>query len=201
MLKIGLTGGVATGKSSVAKMFEKEGAFLIDMDKVAREVVKPGARAWEEIVKSFGRDILLSDGNIDRKKLGAIIFNDISKRRQLEDITHPVILKETDRLLDKIYKKDPKAIVVIEIPLLIEKNLMNFVDVVVLVYVPTEIQLKRLTKRDKITIREAREKIKSQIPIDEKVPLADYIVNNEGSLYKTCEEVKKIYQNLIKLVH
>jgi dephospho-CoA kinase len=177
MMLIGLTGGVATGKSTVARMFKECGAVVIDADELAREVVQPGKPAWREIVRAFGRDILNSDRTIDRHALGAIVFHDKKKLRRLERIIHPRVAHEQIRLTKQAAKKDPKAIVIYDVPLLFEAGIDKRVDQIIVVTADRETQIARLKKRNGLTRAEALRRIKSQIPLAKKARMADIVIN------------------------
>ena len=199
MLVVGLTGGIATGKSTVCNMLKARGAYIVDTDRIAREVVDPGQSGWQEVVDHFGKDILSADGTLDRKKLGDIVFKTPSERHVLESILHPKILAEKDRNIKEIGKKDPRAIIIVDIPLLIELNRQNSVDAVLLVYVPRQVQIDRLIRRDGSGLEDALSRIGSQIPIDEKVQYAHFVVNNERTVDETEQEVEKIFAQLKKM--
>ena len=198
MLIVGLTGGVASGKSTVAKMFGREGGYIIDTDMLSREVVKPGSQGWLEVVNFFGRGILKEDQTLNRKKLGDIVFSDGDKRKKLEEILHPKIYERKVVKIKEIVNKDARAIVIIDVPLLIEVNRYKTVDKVILAYVSPEVQTARLMERDGFSLTEARKRISSQMPIDSKVKYADFVINNEGPLSKTEKAVKAVFRQLKK---
>jgi dephospho-CoA kinase len=187
-LVIGLTGSIATGKSTVANMFRELQIPVIDADVLAREVVEPGEKAYEEIVKHFGKEILFEDGTLNRKKLGSIVFSDAEKRKILNSIVHPEVRK---KMLEKrdTYIKEKKKAVVLDIPLLFESKLTHLVDKTLVVYTDKKIQLSRLMERDKSTKENALKRIHAQMPIDEKIKLADAAINNNGSLNDTKEQL------------
>ncbi|WP_319003473.1 dephospho-CoA kinase [Bacillus shivajii] len=188
---IGLTGGIATGKSTVANMMEKMGLPIIDADQIARQVVEPGAKAHEEIIQTFGEVILREDRTIDRKKLGAIIFNDESKRSALNAIVHPAVRAEMKMQANKYFYEGYQS-VVMDIPLLIESELHHMVDKILLVYVHQDIQLERLVARDQAGTEDAKSRIQSQLPIDEKKSHADAIIYNDKTLDKTKQQLTNI---------
>jgi dephospho-CoA kinase len=193
---IGLTGNIASGKTEVAKIFKELGAKIIDADRIAREVVEPGQRAWQEIVEEFGRDILQSDGSIDRKKLGGIVFNDDEKREQLNRITHPRIMTKIIEAVDK-YKKENVKLVIIEAALIVERGgLLSLIDGLIVVSTDQETQIKRIMTRDRLQRDEALSRIKSQLPMPEKTKHATYIIDNSGSLRETRKQVKEIWEKL-----
>lgn len=193
---IGLTGNIASGKTEVAKIFKELGAKIIDADRIAREVVEPGERAWQEIVEEFGRDILESDGSINRKKLGAIVFNDDKKREQLNRIAHPRIMTKIIEAIDK-YKKENAKIVIIEAALIVETGgLLNLIDELIVVSADEETQIKRIMTRDGLQRDEALSRIKSQLPMPEKTKHATYIIDNSGSLRETRKQVEEIWEKI-----
>lgn len=185
---IGLTGGIASGKSTVANMFKELTIPVIDADVIAREVVEPGQAAYQQVVKTFGEEILKNDGTIDRPKLGAIIFADQEKREQLNQIVHPAVRK---RMLEKkrYYQEQGEKCIVLDIPLLFESNLTSLVDQTLVVFVDEETQMKRLMERNQLTEKEARERIQSQLPLKEKVRLADKYIDNNQTIENTKEQL------------
>lgn len=188
---IGLTGSIATGKSTVANKFKELGIPVIDADKIAREVVEPQEEAYKGIVETFGKEILLEDQTIDRKKLGDIVFKDATKREQLNNIVHPAIRK---RMLEQrdAYLNDGNRCVVMDIPLLFESKLEHFVDKILVVYVDEDVQLQRLMKRNDLTKEEALQRIHSQMPIKKKAELADRTIDNNGTKAETYAQLKEI---------
>lgn len=195
MLIIGLTGGIASGKSTVARMLEEKGVQLLDADRIAREAVEPGRPAWQEIVDWLGPSILLPDRTIDRAKLGNLVFKDRKMLKRLNKIVHPWVGAQFMSRSEKIRQEDPDAVLVYDIPLLIEAGMQNIVDLVLLVYVPREIQIARLMQRDKLTHAEAVDRVDSQMLLDEKVNYADAVVDNSGSLSETANQVEKFWAN------
>lgn len=199
MLLIGLTGGIASGKTSVSNMFVKLGVHLIDADIIARDVVKPNQHAWKEIVAAFGESVLDDKKEIIREKLANIIFNDPEKRKQLEAITHPRIIEEENRLVNELRKKNKSGIIVLDAALLIEAGHHKRVDKLVVVYLDRKTQIKRLMKRDNISITEAEKRLNSQMPLEEKVKLADYAIDNNKSIDEVETRVSEIYRELVEL--
>jgi len=195
-LIVGLTGGIASGKSTVSDMLEELGAPLIDFDLIARQVVEPGTRGLEAIVNYFGKQILAEDGTLDRNKLSKIVFKDFEKRKKLERITHPLIYEEFFKQIDAIAKKDPDAVIQVSIPLLIEQGMQHAFDNLIIVYVSQKIQVERLEQRDGISIKEAANILKSQLSIDEKVGFANFIINNENTVEETRKQVNKVWRSL-----
>jgi dephospho-CoA kinase len=193
---LGVTGGVASGKTTVVRMLEQLGAPVIDFDLLSRKVVEPGKPAWKEIVAYFGEQVLLEDRTLDRKKLSDIVFRDMEKRKKLEGFIHPRIFEEFIRLVKEITSKDPDAIIQVDVPLMIEMNLQYIFHKILLVYMPEEMQVERLMKRDRISEETARNMIRSQLPIEEKRGYADFIVDNSGTLEETRRQVEEIWKKL-----
>jgi dephospho-CoA kinase len=188
---IGLTGGIASGKSTVSVMLEKIGIPIIDADKIAREVVEIGQGAYNQIVAEFGTEILLKNSELDRAKLGAIIFNDEEKRKKLNSIVHPAVREQMNERKNR-YIQAGEKVVVLDIPLLFEGNLQSLVDKVLLVYVDQDTQIERLMKRNVFTYDEAISRIHSQMSLEQKVNLSDEVINNNGSLEETKEMLMRI---------
>jgi dephospho-CoA kinase len=198
MKVIGLTGGIASGKSTVSGMLKKLGAEIIDADKIAREVVEPGQKCLNMIVTKFGKGVLKSDGTLDRKKLGSIVFNDKRKLKFLNDITHPEIRKIIGQRLKTIEMNGKSDAVVVDAAVLIESRMDDMVDEVWLVYVDDDIQLERLKKRDNITDEEAAVRISSQMPFSQKMKHADCIIDNSKTIEHTKEQVEKLWDELFQ---
>jgi dephospho-CoA kinase len=195
-LLLGVTGGIATGKTTVADLFAELGAAIIDFDMIARQVVEPGKPCLEEIVEFFGREILEGKGHLDRKRLSGIVFADERKRKRLEQILHPRIVDTFISQADKIAEKTPDAIIQAVIPLLFEADLQHLVHKTLVVYVPRERQIERLIKRDKITREQAARILEAQLPIDEKAGMADFVIHNENSLDETRRQVEELWHKL-----
>ncbi|HLR68433.1 dephospho-CoA kinase [Virgibacillus alimentarius] len=190
-LIIGLTGSIASGKSTVSLMFDDFDIPVIDADKLAREVVDPGEKAYEAIIHKFGPGILREDKTLDRKKLGAIVFADEQKRMQLNEIVHPAIREKMLKHRDAYIKSDEKC-VVLDIPLLFENKLTNYVDKTLVVYVDENVQLERLMEREGFSKQEAKQRIQAQIPNKEKAKLADAIIDNNGTKHHSYEQLEKL---------
>ena len=198
MLNVGLTGGIASGKSTVATIFAKHGAHLIDFDGLAHEVQEPEKPAWREVVNQFGEGILQPDNKIDRVKLGNIVFADKKKLIELDKIVHPFVYQEWHMLLEKIDKKEKHAIVLSDIPLLFEGNMQRLFDLTILVLILPEKQISRLMTRNGISKEEAGKRLKSQMPISEKIELADIIIDNKGNITETEKRVGQVWQELLQ---
>ena len=198
MLRIGLTGGIASGKSTVANMLKKLGTELIDADDIAHQILNPMTECGKMVIDEFGKGIQDKNGNIDRKKLGNIVFSNNEKLSLLNKITHSYIMQVLKEKLE-FYSKKKSSLVVVDAALIIEKNFQNQFDKIIVVYVNEKTQLQRLIKRDNIERDTALMRIKMQIPIKEKLKYANYVISNEGQLGKTWEVVKKVYKELKEL--
>jgi dephospho-CoA kinase len=198
MLNVGLTGGIASGKSTVARMLAAKGALIIDLDELAHIVEEPGGAVWAEIVRHFGEEILNADRKIDRQKLGAIVFSDPEKRKLLNRLVHPAVLEAWHRRLNEIRFVSPEAVVLSDIPLLVEAGMEKMVDLVLLVYLPREKQIARLMKRDGYNRSEAEMRIASQMPIEEKKLHADIVISNEVTEEETQAALDNIWEELTK---
>lgn len=194
---VGLTGNIASGKSTAADMFEKLGAKIIDADRVARSVVEPEKPAWKEIVEKFGKDVLNPDGTIDREKLGEIVFNDERKRTVLNDITHPKILEEVRKDIER-HREEGSGVIIIEAALIVEKGgwLRATINSLIVVTSSQESRIQRLMSRRGYTREEALSRINAQIPSAEKEKHADMIIDNSGSLEDTGRQVSGIWERI-----
>jgi dephospho-CoA kinase len=193
MLLIGLTGGVATGKSTVAKLFKACGAEVIDADALARQVVQPGNPAWRDIVRLYGEQVLKPDRTLNRPALAHIVFRDSHKLRALNAIIHPRVAREQARLTRDIGRKDPDAIVMYDVPLLFEAGVDKRVDRIVVVAADRETQITRLQRRDHLTRAEALRRIRSQLPLATKIKQADYVIDGTLPLSQLKRTVKDLY--------
>ncbi len=188
-----LTGGIASGKSTVLAMFREFGAYVLDADVIARQVVEPHQPAWHEIIKVFGREIIHKNGTLDRKQLGALIFCSPEKRQLLERIIHPRVIAEIDRQEAALRRMLPDAVVVVDVPLLIEANMHSEYRTIVVVYVPEDIQMQRLMLRDGLSVKDARQRLAAQMPLTEKQNYATHVIDNTGTMSKTREQAEKIF--------
>jgi len=196
MITIGLTGGIASGKSLVAQVLRRLGCEVIDTDAIARDVVVPGTEGWQAVVTEFGPQILAADGTIDRAKLASIIFADAGRREILNSLLHPLIIRAVGEQVAAIKARAPGAVVVVDVPLLIECNMQNDFDEVMVVWTPRETQIARLMTRDGLGEEEARERIASQLPLDQKRECATFVVENDADREKTAEQVEKYFLHL-----
>nr|WP_309099702.1 dephospho-CoA kinase [Fredinandcohnia onubensis] len=190
-LTIGLTGGIASGKSTVSQMFKEAGIVVVDADVIARKVVEVGEEAYEQIVQSFGKDILLPDETIDRQKLGSVVFFDEEKRLLLNSIVHPAVRKQMLKEKEE-HLNNGEETVILDIPLLFESKLTALVDRTLLVYVDYETQLARLMNRNNLTKGEAEARIQSQMPLKDKIQLADAVIDNNNTIEATKEQLYEI---------
>lgn len=193
-MNIGLTGGIATGKSTVAKLIKERGAILIDLDVIAREVVEPGQSSLLLIAESFGQAVLQEDGSLDRKRLGSIVFADPVKRKELEAIIHPAIRKVMKERMRYHESQTPDKLVVVDVPLLFESGLEQSFEQIMVVYVPSEMQLQRLMERDTLTLEDAQRRLAAQMAIEEKKNKADIVIDNSGSLAQTEQQIDQFWQ-------
>jgi len=195
MLVIGLTGGIATGKSTVSTLLKASNIPVIDADLIARQVVEPGTTALARIKATFGNQVLFPDGTLDRKKLGSIIFTDDSKRKKLNAIVHPAVRKTMVWQVLKYWIRGYKYCVV-DVPLLIEGGLWKWVGSVVVVYCSEELQLQRLMNRDSSSREDALARLGSQLPISEKVIYADIVIDNSGTKSELGNHVERLIERL-----
>jgi len=196
MIVAGLTGGIATGKSTVSAFFRDAGAIIIDADAIAHEAVRKGRPAWQAIVDHFGCQALLPDSELNRKYIGSVIFNDSSQKQILNDIVHPHVFQEIKIRLKNIALQTPDAVVIQDIPLLMETGVDRKMAEVIVVYAPQQLQIKRLIKRDKLSETEAIARIRAQIPIEEKKRRAGLVIDNSKSLAHTKKQTLAVYQEL-----
>ena len=198
-LLLGVTGGIASGKTTVANMLQELGAPIVDYDLISRQVVEPGQPALKEIVDYFGSQVLNEDGTLNRKKMSAIVFRDFEKRKKLESFIHPRADEIAHRQINEYAARDPGVIIQVVVPLMIELNLQWKFHKLLLVYIPPEKQAERLAKRDGISKEEAANLLKSQLPIDEKLGYADYVIYNDKSLEETRWQVEELWRALKKV--
>ena len=196
-LLVGLTGGIATGKSTVSEMLRRLGCEIIDADRLARDVVEPEQPAWKQIVADFGRGVVNADGTLDRKKLGAIVFADPDRRKRLEAITHPAIRARFQARLDELAAQGFAGIVVFDAPVMIESGGYRNMDRLVVVVTDEATQASRLRTRDGTDDAEGRRKVASQMPLAEKAKLADYVIDNSGDRETTAAEVRRVFAALM----
>ncbi len=197
MLVVGLTGGLATGKTTVVKIFKTLGAKIIDADKLAREVVKPNSLVWQRLIDYFGKEILNDDLTINRKVLAELIFDNEAQRKKLNEIMHPEIIRKIEQKINT-ERSLGSAIIIIDAPLLIEANMVSMVDKLIVVTASEGTQIKRAMKRDNISENMAKKRICAQMPLKEKVKLADFVINTDCSKKELKEKVKDFYHEIKK---
>ncbi|WHZ01976.1 dephospho-CoA kinase [Neobacillus sp. YX16] len=190
-LVIGLTGGIASGKSTVSNMFKEMDITVIDADVEARLAVEKGEPAYQKIIAEFGDDIVLDTEEIDRAKLGSIIFHNAEKRQILNGIVHPEVRKRMNNQVEAARARG-EQVIVLDIPLLFESKLTHMVEKTILVYVDRDIQLNRLMERNDLSLEDAEARISSQMPLSDKVALADAVINNNGTISETKKQVIEV---------
>ncbi|WP_339279799.1 dephospho-CoA kinase [Paenibacillus sp. FSL W8-1187] len=190
-MRIGLTGGIASGKSTVSRMLREKGVFVSDADEAARAVVEPGEPALAAIAAAFGEGVLQPDGRLDRPALGRIVFGQPDKLRQLEGILHPAIRRHMQAEMEQAERERPERLVVADIPLLYETGQDAAYDGVLVVYVPADVQLERLIKRSGMDETEARRRIGLQLDLEEKKRRADWVIDNGGSEQETLRQAER----------
>lgn len=200
MLKVGLTGGIATGKSYVLSVLGELGCEVLDADLTAREVVEPGQPAFHEIVAHFGQEILAPDGRLDRVKLGAIVFNDATQREKLNSIVHPKVYEAQAHWLARVEANNPNAIAIIDAALLIETGSYRRFDKLIVVHCAPPIQLERLMARNHLSSEEAKARIDSQMPSAEKIKYADYLIDTTLGFEDTRRQIMLVFTQLKTIV-
>lgn len=193
---IGLTGGIGAGKSVAAQLFAELGAVIVDADEVAREVVMPGQPALAEIVQAFGQEVLTTDGELNRQVLAQLVFADSEKLAELNRITHPRIIQHIDELVQK-HRKQGAEVIIIDAALLIETGLWRNVDKVLVVAAEDETRIRRIIRRNGFSREEAQKRLQSQMPQDEKVRQADFVIYNEGSLRELEVQVRRVWEEIL----
>jgi dephospho-CoA kinase len=196
MILVGLTGGLATGKSTVARLFRECGAVVLDADVLARQAVAPGRPAWKDIVRAFGRGVLRADRTLDRAALARLVFHNRSKLKRLNAIVHPRVAREQARLTREIVRKDPKAVVVYDVPLLFEAGVNKRVDTIIVVAADRETQIRRLMTRNGLTRAEALRRIRTQMPLHQKRRRAHYVLEGNQPLPRLRTAVQRAFADL-----
>ena len=196
MLRVGLTGSIAVGKSFVVSVFEELGCHVLDADQTAREVVMPGTQGLKAVTEAFGEKILNTDGTLNRKHLGAVVFADEVSRQRLNNILHPFIIARQDEILNEWEAKDPRGIGVVDAALMIESGGYKRFDKLIVVHCRPEVQLERLMLRDKLSLDEAQRRIASQMPQEEKQKFADYLIDTSDGFGPTRDQTIHVYEQL-----
>jgi len=197
MLTIGLTGGIASGKSTVSMEFEKLGALIIDADQIARELIHPHKPVWRKIIAHFGTEIQREDLTIDRFRLGEKVFGNETQRAVLNKMIHPEIRREIDRRVKEIGKEHPGAVVLVDAALLIETGTFKEMDKIIVVSASKRNQIRRLMDRNSLSEEAAKARTRAQMPLEEKRRYADYVINTDGSTDETRRQVRKIHAKLM----
>lgn len=200
MLKVGLTGSIAVGKSFVTKVFAELGCHVIDADVTAREVVEAGTIGFGKIVEAFGENILNEDGLLNRIKLGSIVFENESKRKLLNSILHPLIIATYEKQLEGWESEDPNGIAIVDAALMIESGSYKMFDKIIVVFCRSEIQLSRLMKRNNLTMKDALSRTSIQMPQEEKKNYADFLIDTSGDFDETRKQVNEVYKELKALI-
>jgi len=196
MLKVGLTGSIAVGKSFVCECFRELGCHVLDADTTARKVVEPGTEGLRRIVDEFGGEVLHLTGELDRKKLASIVFDDEEKRNLLNSMVHPLVIEEQDRWLGECEKLDPNGIAIVDAALLIESGGYKRFDKIIVVWCEPEIQLSRLIERDGLSEHDAEKRIAGQMGQEEKKRFADYLIDTSAGFEETRRQVVRIFEQL-----
>jgi dephospho-CoA kinase len=198
MLIVGLTGGIASGKSLVARVFKDLGATVIDADRIVHELLEPGQEAWNEVIRHFGQDVQRADKTIDRRKLGAIVFSDPEKRAWLNACLHPRVFSVYTAQVAHLRMRAPDALLFFDAALLIESGYHRNMDRLIVVYAETGQQAERLMARDGFTREEALLRIACQMPLSEKRMFADHVIDNSGSRLETEQQARELFEHLKK---
>jgi len=196
VLTVGLTGGIASGKSTVAAMLVELGAHLVDTDVLARRAVEPGSPAFAEIVAAFGPGVLDAQGGLDRRGLREVVFGDQAARARLNAIVHPRVAELVAQELARLQALDPQGVALVDVPLLYETNWQRRYPLVILVYAPAQVQIERTMARDDVSRQSAGAALKAQMDIEEKRSLAQFVVDNSGGLAETRKQVKALWSQL-----
>jgi len=199
MLKVGLTGGLATGKTFVGRALEEMGCFLIQADQLGHEVIAPGGESYDAVVREFGDGVLDASGGIDRRALAARVFADPERLAALNRLVHPPVVRREEALMAGFYARDPDGIAVVEAAILIETGSYRRFDRIVLVTCDEEQQVRRAVKRDGVPEAEVRARIERQMPLDEKRKFADFVIDTSGEKEQTLEQTRRVYEALRRI--
>lgn len=197
MLQVGLTGNIASGKSNAARVFAELGACIIDADIIAHELLAPGTATYRSIREAFGDEVLHPDGTVNRKKLGRIVFSETQKRLLLNGLIHPAVRNEVLRRVGELAEAETAAIIIVDAALMVESGFYKLHDRLIVVRCDPALQLSRLMARDGLQPSEARARMDAQMPVEEKLKLADYIIETSGTLRETRIQIEKIYKDLV----
>jgi len=197
MLKIGLTGGIASGKSTVSAMFKELGCYVLDSDAITRELFEPGTSVNAAVAQRFGPRVVAADGSIDRKILGEMVFGDPELRLALNSLVHPAIKQRQSEFLNRLEASDPRAIGIVEAALMVEVGTYSDYDRLIVVTCSPAVQRERLRARSALTNEQIESRIASQMPMEEKVKVADFVIDNSGDIEDTRRQVKKVQSQLL----
>jgi len=198
-LLAGLTGGMGSGKTTVGKLFLSLGAYVLDADELCRSLVEPGKPAWQETVDLLGNEVLRDDQTLDRRKVADIVFTDPEKKKALEAILHPRVMEEEQAIYKDIMKDDPGALVIIDAALLIESENYRKVDKVIVITCDKETQLHRIMAKNTFSREDAQRRLQQQMPLEEKIKFADYVLHNDSGLPELEEKVEALFHQLKQL--
>lgn len=196
MIRAGLTGGLASGKSFVAKILEELGCHVVRADELGHQVLLPGGEAYDGVLTEFGHDILAGDGTIDRRKLAALVFGDPDKLKRLNDLVHPAVFRREDEFIENARRADPSGIIVVEAAILIETGSYRRFDRLILAVCTQEQQIERAMRRDGASREEVLARLSRQMPLEEKRKFADYLIDTSGSKESTIEQTRTVYESL-----
>jgi dephospho-CoA kinase len=199
MLKVGLTGSIAVGKSFVLSVLAELGGYVIDADEIAREVVQPGTKGLKAVCDAFGEGVVNNDGTLNRTQLGSIVFADEAKRMQLNNLLHPLIIAAQDDRIRELQQHDPDGIVIIDAALMIESGGFRRLDKLIVVHCRPELQLQRLMSRDGLSREAAEQRINSQMPQEQKKKYADFLIDTSVDFDSTRTQVKAVYEDLQRI--
>lgn len=199
MLKVGLTGGLASGKTFVGQALEELGCRVLQADEIGRQVMEPGGEAFAEILKEFGPEILAPDGSIDRKRLAGIVFEDPERLAALNRLVHPWVIRRENDWLERLAEEDPRAIAVVEAAVMIEAGTHKRFDRLIVAACSQEQQIERAVQRGGMTREEALARIRRQIPLEEKIKLADFVIDTGGTREQTLQQVREVYEALRRI--
>jgi dephospho-CoA kinase len=197
MLRVGLTGNIASGKSNAARVFAELGACIIDADAIAHELMLPGHETYDSVTQAFGDAILNVDRTINRKALGHLIFGEQEKRLLLNSLVHPAVIAEVDKRITEAEKTNPRGIIIVDAALMVETGYYKLYDRLIVVTCTSSLQLARLVNRDELTLEQARARIMAQMPVEEKLKVAHYTIETSGTLRQTREQIEAIYRDLL----
>jgi dephospho-CoA kinase len=199
MLRVGLTGNIASGKSHATQVFAELGAHIIDADVIAHGLLTPGTSTYDGVVTAFGEQILNPDATINRRKLGEIVFQDEAKRAELNSLLHPEVRAQVLRRIEELEKSAQNGIIIIDAALMVESGFFRTFDRLIVVHCAPSLQLARIVSRDGLTLTQARARMAAQMPAEEKIKYAHYTIETSGTLRQTREQVESVYRDLLLL--